>query len=458
MAMVHVELPLAILMVALLGTMVLAATPAGGKNDDLVRNGDFAAEGKDNLPAQWTPWVAVWKHARCLVRRTPEGLLVDAPESPWAVGGVVQELRGIRGGQAYAVDVRCRAKGLASRRQSIGVRVSWTKKRKLLHPAGVLVRGPAPAGRELAFRDVLVAPDDADGAKLALEVKWPRGGSVLFRRVRVQPAPKPKPRKVRLGTVFLRPQRSTPERNLTLWCKKVAEAGRLKLDALCLCEAILAVGTKRSVSQLAEPIPGPSTKRLGEAARAAHCYVVAGLIERVGETLYNTAVLIDRTGKLVGTYRKVHLPREEWRKGVTPGGDWPVFQTDFGTVAIQICYDWFFPEAASAFALGGAEVLFAPTWGTTFRDKDGCVEGENIFRVRARDNGLYLVPSVYDGSSMVIDPLGRILATSDGENEGVYWAEVDLARREPLWWVGHWRSIGPRHRMPATYKPLTKGP
>jgi len=64
------------------------------------------------------------------------------------------------------------------------------------------------------------------------------------------------------------------------------------------------------------------------------------------------------------------------------------------------------------------------------------------------------VPCVYDGSSMVIDPMGRMLASSKGATEGVYWCEIDLAKRKPLWWVGHWRSIGPRDRMPETYAPL----
>jgi len=233
---------------------------------------------------------------------------------------------------------------------------------------------------------------------------------------------------------------------------------RDRLDAVCLCEAILQAGTTKTGTDVAKPIPGPDTQRLGEAARKNGLWVVAGLAERDGEALYNTAVLIGRDGRLAGKYRKVHLPREEWKKGVAPGGDYPVFETDFGKVAIMICYDWFFPEAAAIFALRGAEVLFAPTWGNTLPDEGGKADGETVFRVRARDNGLYLVPSVYDGSSMVVDPLGRILATSKGANEGVYWADVDLGRREPLRWVGHWRSIGPRHRMPGTYGLLTKKP
>jgi predicted amidohydrolase len=66
-----------------------------------------------------------------------------------------------------------------------------------------------------------------------------------------------------------------------------------------------------------------------------------------------------------------------------------------------------------------------------------------------------MVPSVYDGNSLIIDPMGRILASSKGK-EGVFWAEIDLNSREMLPWVGYWRSIGPRHRMPDTYTPLVQ--
>jgi predicted amidohydrolase len=184
---------------------------------------------------------------------------------------------------------------------------------------------------------------------------------------------------------------------------------------------------------------------------------VAGLTEKAGDLVYNTAVLLDRNGRLAGRYRKIHLPREEWKNGIRPGNEYPVFETDFGTIAMQICYDWFFPETAEIFALKGAEIIFAPTWGNTLPDEGGRVDGESVFRVRARDNGVYMVPSVYDGNSLVIDPMGRILANSAGK-DGVFWAEVDLNERENLEWVGYWRSIGPRHRMTDTYKALLYSP
>jgi len=339
-----------------------AIAPLGAVGDEvispdarqLVLNPDFTVAAETDLPAHWSVWSPSWAEAACALRSSPEGLQVDAPGRPFAVGGLWQDLPGVEPGKAYAIEVFCDIKNIRSPLQSVCVRWTWTREEKSLHPAGSLLSGPFPASpdskRPLAsFRDTFVAPETADGARLSLEVKWPQGGSVRWVRADVHPSSPPPPRKVKIGTVY--------------------------------------------------------------------------------------------------------LPREEWKKGITPGSEYPVFKTDFGTVAIQICYDWFFPEAHTAFRLWGAEIVFAPTWGNTLPDDDGCVRGETVFRVRARDNGVYLVPSVYDGNSMVIDPMGRILATSDG-GEGVFWAEVDLNRRESLPWVGHWRSIGPRHRMPATYNPL----
>lgn len=439
------------------GVAALAlATGAEGAEaaKNLVLDPTFAA-GDDGKAGPWTVWRPEVQAAVCTVTRSGGGLLVASPGEPYAVGGVRQTVAGIEAGQAYEVRAECDLAGIAWPRRSVLVRLEWLRKGQPVHPAGWLVRGPVVEGAAAAFHDVLVAPAEADAARVSLEVKWPGAGSVRWKRVGLRPCPPPPARKVKIGTVYLKPANSTPEKNMALWCEQIDAAGRLGLDIVCLCEAILQVGTPATTVDVAKPIPGPDTERLGEAARRNRVWVVAGLSERAGPRVYNTAVLIDREGRLAGTYRKVHLPREEWTKGVTPGGEYPVFRTDFGTVAIQICYDWFFPEAAEAFALRGAEILFAPTWGTTFADAEGRAEGETVFRVRARDNGLYLVPSVYDGQSMVIDPLGRILAANGGQT-GVFWAEVDLAKREPLWWVGHWRSIVPRHRMPETYGPLTE--
>ncbi|MBN1846025.1 MAG: carbon-nitrogen hydrolase family protein [Sedimentisphaerales bacterium] len=434
------------------GRLVAAEDSAASNR---LSNPTFQVRDGQKVPWDWSIWRPSWTPAACEVRCQPDGVLVRSSGRPHAVGGLMQTVEDIRPGQAYRLEADGILDKIASPYQSILLRITWLRDRRTLHPAGMLVRGPyvADDGAGFHFDDVLVAPEGANRAEISLEVKWPRAGSILWRQVAMRACEPPGPRKVKIGTVYLRPRSSTPEKNLDLFCAQVDEAGRLGLDIVCLGETIRQVGTRATMEELAEPIPGPASERLGQAARRNRLWVVVSLRERSGQDVYNTGVLFDRAGRIAGTYRKVHLPREEWKQGVTPGDSYPVFRTDFGTVAIQICYDWFFPEPECIFALKGAEIIFAPTWGNTLPDVDGCVDGETTFRVRARDNGVYMVASVYDGNSLVIDPRGRILATSAGK-EGVFWAEVDLNRRETLDWVGYWRSIGPRHRLIESYPPL----
>ena len=420
----------------------------------VLANPQFTEPGPNGLPAHWQAWTPVWEKAACQIRSGAGGLLMEAA-SAHGVGGVWQAVEEVVGGRAYRIEADCRLRDIADPLQSALVRLHWTGEGQLLHPAGWLVAGRVE-GDQMRFEDVLVAPDQADGAQLRLECKWPRGGRLHWRRVSLRPTDPPPARPVKVGTAYLHPQASTPERNLALCAEQIDRAGELGLDIICLGESVELVGTGATVAEVAQPIPGPATKGLGQAARRAGVWVVVGLTECDGDTLYNTAVLLNRQGRVAGRYRKVHLPREEWRQGIAPGSEYPLFETDFGRVAIQICYDWFFPEPHTLWGLQGAEIVFAPTWGNTLPDRDGRVEGETTFRVRARDNGVYLVPSVYSGESMVIDPMGRILVRSGGE-EGLFWCQIDLAARQRLPWVGHWRAIGPRDRMPQTYGPLLGG-
>jgi predicted amidohydrolase len=427
------------------------AAPALVAQNELVRNPELVSIDGVSLAPAWQAWEPEWKAARLTVKPTAAGIRCSARGGALAVGGINQVMNGIQGGKSYTLCALCRLSGIPDPSAAVMVRLVWLKDGNPLHPAGVLAGGPSVNGSEARFVESWTAPAEANGARLLLEVKWPGKGVITWKKASLAVSEPPAVRKIKVGTVYLRPNHSTPLRNLELWCEQVDAAGKLGLDIVCLSESILMVGTSAKTSDIAEAIPGPATERLGRAARANHLWLVAGLMERCGDQLFNTAVLINREGKLAGSYRKVHLPREEWRQGITPGADFPVFKTDFGCIGVQICYDYFYPRSTEILALKGAEIVFAPTWGTTFADQDGRVEGQNIFRVRARDNGVYLVGSVYDGDSMVIDPLGRVLASNQGRT-GVFWAEIDLNQQEPLWWVGHWRSIGPRDRYPAAYE------
>ena len=139
----------------------------------------------------------------------------------------------------------------------------------------------------------------------------------------------PAPRLVTIASVNLRPEATgSSEKSVEQFMETAERLIPGHADLLVLPEGITVVGTGKRYAEVAEPVPGPTTKRLGEFARKHKTYVVAGLYEREGQVVYNTAVLLDRRGYLAGKYRKVYLPREEMEQ-LTPGNDYPVFQGRF---------------------------------------------------------------------------------------------------------------------------------
>jgi predicted amidohydrolase len=140
--------------------------------------------------------------------------------------------------------------------------------------------------------------------------------------------------------------------------------------------------------------------------------------------VYNTGLLIDRTGGVLGKYRKTHLPiAEGLLRGLAPGETYPVFRTDFGTVGLMICYDGHFPEVARILSLAGAEVILFPNMG------DGREEGglwESVVRTRAVDNQVHVAAAVNSGRSCIVSPRGELLSAADAEPGAVVSARCEI--------------------------------
>src|SRR5258706_87968 len=118
--------------------------------------------------------------------------------------------------------------------------------------------------------------------------------------------------------------------------------------------------------KLAEPIPGPSTKAFQTLAKKHRVVVIASLFERRASGLYhNTAAVIDADGKLLGIYRKMHIPDDPlyYEKFYFTPGDlgFRAWQTRYGKIGVLICWDQWYPEAARLTAMQGAEIIFYPT-------------------------------------------------------------------------------------------------
>src|SRR5918992_4383764 len=171
----------------------------------------------------------------------------------------------------------------------------------------------------------------------------------------------------------------------------------------------------------AEEIPGPSVEALEQACARLGVHCVVGILERDGDLVRNSAVLVG-AGGLAGRYRKTHLPFLGVDRFVAPGDEaFEVFETVVGRIGIEICYDLRFPEVTRALALAGAEVVAHPTnWPIAAKPL-----ADFVTRTRAAENHVFLVTanrigrergSEFFGRSQVVDPLGRRLAEA-GERE-----------------------------------------
>lgn len=277
---------------------------------------------------------------------------------------------------------------------------------------------------------VLPVPDGANQATVDLIFRWSERGMVEWRNVMFEACDAPKAREVKLATVNFRPaRRSTPKENLESFAGYVHEAGEQDVDIVCLGEGITVVSTNKKYVDVAEEIPGPTTKYLGELAKKHEMYIVAGIYEQAGETVYNTSVLLGRDGELVGKYRKVCLPREEINGGITPGTEYPVFDLDFGRVGMMICWDVHFPEVARGLAKNGAEVILMPIWGGN----------ELLFPARAIENQVYLVSAGYDAKTGIWDREGTCVSFAS-ENGTLAVTTMDLEERVLFPWLGDFKA------------------
>ena len=214
---------------------------------------------------------------------------------------------------------------------------------------------------------------------------------------------------------------------------------------------------------LAEPIPGPSTNMFGEIARQCGVVIVMSLFERRAAGLYhNTAVVIERDGRIAGKYRKMHIPDDPayYEKFYFTPGDlgFKPIDTSVGRLGVMVCWDQWYPEAARLMALAGAELLIYPT-AIGYESSDTPEEQQRqrrawqtVQRGHAVANGLPVVavnrvgyepdPSgrtkgiQFWGTSFVAGPQGEILYEASSTEEESIIVELDLTHSEQVrrWW------------------------
>jgi len=345
-------------------------------------------------------------------------------------GGWEHVENGIEPGKWYRFTAWYQADGIASENWQIVARLDWRKDAN--------TRTGQPDYANLTLKEGLwtrlsidaPAPENANAVALQLYLSNAPAGTVWWDDISLESIPAPPPRNVKVVAVNLKPSGMTSSADsIDRFIAMTERSIRDKTDVIVLPEGITAIGTGKSYVEVAETIPGAATQRLGQLAKARNTYIVAGIYEREGAAVYNTAVLIDRSGNVAGKYRKVYLPREEIEGGLTPGRDYPVFQTDFGTVGLMICYDVMFPDPARALAGRGAQLILMPIAGGD----------ETLARARAIENKLFVVSSGYDFPTMIIDPDGNVLSKTHVDGT-LAQAQIDLSRRYTDAWLGDMHS------------------
>lgn len=182
----------------------------------------------------------------------------------------------------------------------------------------------------------------------------------------------------------------------------------------------------------AEPIPGPTTGALAAICAKLGVYAVVGLLERAGEAVYNTAVLVGPEG-LVGSYRKLHLPYLGVDRFATPGDrPFQVWRTAIGHIGIAICYDLRFPEALRVLGILGADIIALPTnWPETSE-----LMPEYVTRTRALENRVYLLACNrvgeesgfrFFGRSQVVGTSGKVYVET-GDRPEIAYADIEPER------------------------------
>jgi predicted amidohydrolase len=176
-------------------------------------------------------------------------------------------------------------------------------------------------------------------------------------------------------------------------------------DIVCLPETFTGLGCgEADWFASAEPVPGPTTDAVGAVARRHGMWVLCPILERRGEQRFNAAVLLDRRGEIAGRYDKMHPTIGEIERGVTPGTEAGVFETDFGPIGCAICFDLNFRDVIEGLSAGGAELVFFPSM----------YRGGLQLPIWAHDFMVHLVSATPGEGSAIVDPLGRVLMQSSG--------------------------------------------
>ena len=214
----------------------------------------------------------------------------------------------------------------------------------------------------------------------------------------------------------------------------------------------------KNLSELAEPVPGPTTKRFMNKAKEHNMVIVINLFEIEKGHTYDSSPVIDSDGSLLGTTRMVHIADYEcfYEKSYYEEGNHgaQVYNTAVGKVGVAICYDRHYPEFMRALGIKGAEVVVIPQAGTIGEWPEGLYEAE--LQVASFHNGYFCALAnrvgkedqmEFAGESVITNPEGRIIAQSPSGIDDILIHNLDLSEVEK----SNARTMFFRDRRPDIY-------
>jgi predicted amidohydrolase len=238
-----------------------------------------------------------------------------------------------------------------------------------------------------------------------------------------------------IGAAQFEPTLGAVGRNVETCKEWIRHAGAEGCELLVLPECATSgyVFEDRSEAyNCAAQVEGSVCEELVDACGEADLFCAVGMLERDGERLYNTALLLGPSG-VAARYRKAHIPFVGVDRFVERGGDpFDPADTPVGRIGLEICYDMRFPEISRALALRGAEIILHPTnWVGT-----AATIAEIMPRTRAVENRVYFATANrigvergtrFIGQSLIVDPDGNVLARAGSDDQCLITAEVDPA-------------------------------
>lgn len=263
--------------------------------------------------------------------------------------------------------------------------------------------------------------------------------------------------------------------NLIKTTKLVEQAAKKGAQIICLQELYktpyFPQYKNAKKDNYSETVPGESTKVFSAIAEKYKVVIIVPIFEKDKKGRYhNSAVVINTDGKLMPTYRKIHIPQDPlfYEKNYFKEGDsgYKIYKTKYATFAVLICYDQWFPEAARAVKLAGADIVFYPTaigniLNVKEEEGDWHETWETVMRGHAIANSLYVVAVnrvgkedklIFWGQSFICNAFGKIIKRGSKNRNEIIISKINLGSNKII--ENEWGFM--RNRRPDTYQSIVQ--